>query len=264
VRDDCAQRLDELERAQPTVVFDARDGSGNDFTEVTVTLDGRPLAIRLDGHALAVDPGEHTFLFQVAGQPAVSRTFVLKEGEKDRRERIVVGPAVVTPVPQQPAVVPATTPVTAPALPTATTDQRAWTVEPNAPSSEVGTTHASEGMNTRKVVGITMASIGVAGIAMGTVFGFIAMSAWNNSRNECRAATDCSSHAQAVNDHSATLTDGTISTIAFVGGGVLAVAGAVLFFTAPPTYSSSSSPVVIRIAATIGPTIAGSVVQGTF
>ena len=45
VRDDCSQRLDELERVQPSVVFEAKDDAGNDLTAVKVTVDGSPLLI---------------------------------------------------------------------------------------------------------------------------------------------------------------------------------------------------------------------------
>jgi hypothetical protein len=92
VRDDCIQRLDELEKVQPTIVFDAKDGAGNDLSDVRVSMDGKPLVGRLDGTAVAVDPGPHAFTFEVTGQPIVTRGFVLKEGEKLRRERIVIGP----------------------------------------------------------------------------------------------------------------------------------------------------------------------------
>jgi hypothetical protein len=92
VRDDCTQRLDDLERVQPTIVFDAKDGAGNDLSEVRVSMDGKPLVGRLDGTAVAVDPGPHAFTFEVSGQPSVTKGFVLKEGEKLRRERVVIGP----------------------------------------------------------------------------------------------------------------------------------------------------------------------------
>lgn len=91
VRDDCIKRLDELERMQPTLVLDAKDSTGNDLVAVRVTVDGKLLTGSLDGSALQVDPGPHAFVFEVTGQPAVSRTWVLKEGEKARRERIVIG-----------------------------------------------------------------------------------------------------------------------------------------------------------------------------
>src|SRR5262249_4678927 len=43
VRGDCTTRLDELEKAQPTLVFDIKDGSGDDLAAVAGTIDGRPL-----------------------------------------------------------------------------------------------------------------------------------------------------------------------------------------------------------------------------
>ena len=94
VRDDCTKRLDELERAQPTIIFDVKDLAGRDVSSVQVVVDGRALADRLDGTALGVDPGEHAFTFVVAGQAPLTQTFVIKEGEKERRERILVGAAV--------------------------------------------------------------------------------------------------------------------------------------------------------------------------
>ncbi len=92
VRDDCTRRLDELERAQPTIVFDAKDASGHDVAAVKVTIDGKPLAEKLVGSALAVDPGEHTSTFTASGGAPVTQTLiVIKEGVmKDRHESICV------------------------------------------------------------------------------------------------------------------------------------------------------------------------------
>jgi hypothetical protein len=97
-RSDCTKRLDDLETAQPTIAFEAKDGAGADVVAVKVTVDGKPLADRLDGTPLPIDPGQHVFTFEMAGQPAVTRTLVLTEGEKGRREPIVLGP-VTAPVP---------------------------------------------------------------------------------------------------------------------------------------------------------------------
>jgi hypothetical protein len=97
VRADCAERMDELTRAQPTIVFDVKDGAGADLAAVTVTVDGKPLVANIDGSAVRMDPGPHVLTFQVAGQPPVTRSVVVKEGEKDRRESVVIGapPAAV-------------------------------------------------------------------------------------------------------------------------------------------------------------------------
>jgi hypothetical protein len=42
VRDDCNRRLDEVERAQPTIVFDTKDAAGRDLSAVKVLVDGAP------------------------------------------------------------------------------------------------------------------------------------------------------------------------------------------------------------------------------
>jgi hypothetical protein len=117
VRDDCTKRLDEVERMQPTIVFVAKDGAGQDLTAVKVTVDGEPLTDKLDGSELRVDPGAHTFTFAVQGLKPVNKTLVLAPGEKDRRESIVVG------APAAPAGAPGA--ASAPARLVVTTDARA-------------------------------------------------------------------------------------------------------------------------------------------
>ena len=44
VRKDCVQRMDEVNRAIPSIVFEVKDGSGNDLSNVKVTMDGAPAA----------------------------------------------------------------------------------------------------------------------------------------------------------------------------------------------------------------------------
>jgi hypothetical protein len=82
---DCAQWLREVEQALPTVVLSARGPDGNEAVEVRVTLDGAPLVDRLDGRAVAVDPGVHTLRFEVAGAEPIEERLVIREGEKLRR-----------------------------------------------------------------------------------------------------------------------------------------------------------------------------------
>jgi hypothetical protein len=92
VRDDCATQLNDVEKATPTVVFEAKDGAGGDVTAVTVTMDDAQLADHLDGTSLAVDPGNHHFVFKMPGAPPVAKDLVIREGEKDRHERIAFEP----------------------------------------------------------------------------------------------------------------------------------------------------------------------------
>src|SRR5579871_1225908 len=72
VRDDCSQRLDELEKVQPTIVFEVKDGSGHDLADVKVSMDGQPLADSVSGSAIPVEPGSHSFTFETKGQKPVT------------------------------------------------------------------------------------------------------------------------------------------------------------------------------------------------
>jgi hypothetical protein len=88
VRDDCNERLDELTKAVPTIVFTAKGAGGADLVAVRVTVDGAVLAERLDGTALSVEPGEHTFEFTTEGFAPMSKKLVVREGVKARQEAI--------------------------------------------------------------------------------------------------------------------------------------------------------------------------------
>jgi hypothetical protein len=229
VQSDCLERIDELDRAQPTLVFDVKDAAGNDLLDVSVSIDGRSLSHKLTGVALQVDPGEHTFTFDTARQPSTSRRFVLKEGEKARRERIVLGPAA------------APLPVFLPA--------------------DVSRAH-SDNFGTQRGLGLVAGGIGVAGIAVGTVFGLLASSANNAQKSDCASASSCVNRAQALDDHSALQTDGAISTVAFVvGGGLLAIGGVLLLtaHTAP-----AQSPRAAIVITSVGPSLGGFAVRGAF
>jgi hypothetical protein len=242
VRDDCARRLDEVDRVQPTVVFSAKDGDGNDISAVTVSVDGRKLAEHLDGTALAVDPGAHTFTFESSSQPPVTRRFVVHEGEKGRIESIVIG----TPTARASST-PATT--TLAATPLATTP-----VVGSPPPSDVKSGQA------QRLGGFVVGGVGVAGLAAGGVFGFLAMSKWHDSQNECGAVCLQQNRPAAVSDHDKAVTFGSVSTAAFIGGGVLLVTGGVLVLTAPHGRSETAWSLSPRI----GPGMADLSLTGEF
>jgi hypothetical protein len=84
VRRDCAQWQGEVIGMLPSVVFGAKDKSGRDLFDVTVSMDGETLARKLDGKSVTVDPGPHTFKFELAGSAPVVERALVKEGEKSR------------------------------------------------------------------------------------------------------------------------------------------------------------------------------------
>ena len=200
VRDDCTRRLDDAQRAEPTVAFQVKNAAGADETNVTVTMDDRPLASKVDGRALPVDAGQHVFVFTVQGQAPVTLTLVLTEGEKGRLERVVVG-------------------------------------SPPADGTAGGVLDASSvpppggGLGTQKTVGLVLGGVGVAGVVVGGIFGGLALSKKSDQTSACASPSSCTDRDAAISAHSSSQSDGTISTIGFVAGAALVAAGAVLFFT---------------------------------
>lgn len=84
VRHDCTQWQTDLQSAIPTVVLGAKDRGNRDLVDVTVSVDGEVLVNKIDGKAINVDPGAHTFKFEHPTYPTVTQQAVIKEGEKSR------------------------------------------------------------------------------------------------------------------------------------------------------------------------------------
>ncbi len=217
VRSDCTARLDEVQKAQPTLVLDVKSRGGDDMTDVKVTVDGGPFTAKLDGTAVPMDPGQHTFTFEAPGFEAVTKTLVLKETEKDRRERVVLRK----------------TPKVVPEVPTGPLPDEPLAAEP---------TH---GLGTQRWLAIGVGVVGVAGIAVGSVFGLKASSDWSAQQSACGSSSSCADHGGAVTDHANLTTDSTIATWAFIGGGALLASGALLFLTAPPRHVPPSAGFVV-------------------
>jgi hypothetical protein len=93
---DCQQWLSNVEASMPTVVFQVSSATGAQPEAVRMSLDGAE-AVVLDGRALSVNPGEHEAVFEASGFRTSSRRLVVSEGEKLRREVVVLEP---TPVPK--------------------------------------------------------------------------------------------------------------------------------------------------------------------
>ncbi len=110
---DCTRWVSEIEAGLPTIVLDARDPEGRPLADVRVSVDGKPLLDRLDGRALAIDPGEHLFRFERAGS-VVERRAVVVEGSKAQHiaAQFAAMPASAVPSAEPP-------PTSAPAIPAA-------------------------------------------------------------------------------------------------------------------------------------------------
>lgn len=91
VRRRCAATLQKLDAVTPSIVVRAEDVSGNDLTDVAVSLGDERLVNQLDGMAIPVDPGEHRFVFTREGYPPVIQTLTIEQGQKFRAIDVVIG-----------------------------------------------------------------------------------------------------------------------------------------------------------------------------
>ena len=85
----------------------------------------------------------------------------------------------------------------------------------------------------QRILAVTLGGVGVAGIALGSIVGVVALGKKNDASGLCSSDfTMCSSAAgKALVDDAKTL--GLVSTIAFIAGGALFVGGVVIFIAAP-------------------------------
>jgi hypothetical protein len=233
VRSECERRVIAVNAAIPTLVFDAKDALGNDLLAVTVTMDGKPLADRLEGTAISLDPGAHSFHFETAGHAPVDKSFVLHEGEKDRREKIVFGAAAAVSAP----------PAGAHAAPPKGDGASPATADRGSSSSSRGPL---------KTVGLVTGGAGIVGIGIGSVFGLMAASDKSNAHCDangyCAAGSLSDAHSHA-----------TVSTVGFVAGGVLLAAGVALVIFGPRGGSGS-----VQVAPAVAAGSGGVVMGGSF
>jgi len=248
VRDDCAQLLDDLGRKLPSMVFEAHDGTGADVTAVRVRIDGQPLAERLDGTAIAVDPGEHTFTFDSSGRATVTSKLVIREGDRGRRERITF--AAAAPPPIVPAV------VSRP--PTSPTD----TDSPPKDESPLDAAPSRTTTSTLRYVGYVAGGLGIVGLGFGAIFGLRASSKLSDSKKDpdgtgCDSQDFCGDAGKQARGDAQSAA--TLSTVGFVAGGALLAAGIALV-----VFGRSSTSTTATLAPMVGINSGGAFLHGRF
>jgi hypothetical protein len=109
--------------------------------------------------------------------------------------------------------------------------------------------------------------VGVAGIVVGAVFGSRAFSTWKEVVSHCGDPKDCDNMPGQLEKgrdlESEARTSSTLSTIAFVVGGVGLAAAPVLWLTAPSP-KSTTKQASFQLYPTVGIGTLGGVVQGHF
>lgn len=200
LRTDCTSWLSEVESNMPSIVFDVKDGAGKDVVAVKVSLDGKPVMTKLDGKAMALDPGAHTFKYETDGYPTIEEQVIVKQGEKNRKISVTFKPAGdpkkadTKPDPNPPPVV----------------------VDPTKPSN-------------RKTVAYVLGGVGVVALGVGGFFYLTGKGAESDLRGKPCAATKTCPQSD-VDDVKKKYLYGDI---AMATGVVSLGVGVVLYLTAP-------------------------------
>jgi hypothetical protein len=219
VREDCTKRLDELASEVPSIVFAAKGAARNDLSAVSVTIDGKPLVDHLDGSAIEVDPGEHTFSLTAASLPPATLKLLIRECERGRHEAVLIAP---------------------PDAPLARPPDRKLPVGAAGKTPEKGpdsSLRPAAPASTQRLVAWTALGLGAVGVVLGSVFGL-------ESKSKHDEAKACGATCPDLPSHDANedaLKFGNISTVAFIVGAVGLASGTALWLTAKPTEASSNT-----------------------
>jgi hypothetical protein len=180
--------------------------------KIEVTRDGATTSHASWGVAIPVDVGTHTVQASAPGHKPFKASVVIRtDGARDE--------VVIPKLEAQPAG-------------TASASATGSSTSP----ADAG---ASSG-STQRTIGFVVGGLGIAGVAVGAVTGLVAIGKNNDSKQVCPEAGACASR-DAVDAADGAKSLGTVSTIAFIGGGVGVAIGAVLVLTAPSSSSERAS-----------------------
>jgi hypothetical protein len=80
----CTAMFTQIEADIPSIVPVVTDGAGAPRVDVQVSIDGEPLAARIDGRAFRVDPGMHEFAFSMRDAVFATRKVLVVQGKHNR------------------------------------------------------------------------------------------------------------------------------------------------------------------------------------
>jgi hypothetical protein len=194
---------------------------------MSITRDGEVVSAAELAVPIPVDPGKHVIEVTAPGKEPWSLTIEIGEGAAVKEVLI-------------------------PALENAG-GQAAPTEDQGAPAHAASEAEGSDGSGQR-IAGLVVGGVGVVGVGLGTFFGLQASSSWSDAKKGCRAYPyECSAEAKDLQKDAES--QGTISTIGFIVGGLGIAGGAVLYLTAGSSKQES-------VSLGVGP---GSVtIKGTF
>jgi hypothetical protein len=187
IEQECARRLDLIERTIPSVVCEVRDAEGRKRLDARVLVNGRNPTIGADG-AMELDPGSYILTVEAPGEAAESRGVTVDRGDKRQRLLFTLGRR----------------------------GTRAHTPAPPAPPSR---------WQPRRTAALAVGGVGVASLGVASVFAIIALDKKAEARSIC-SADPCSSRAGVERWQDAWRAGNVTTAFAFAGSLSLAAAAA--------------------------------------
>ncbi len=211
-------------------------GAESDVAGLEVKRDGVVVGRAEYGSAIPVDPGAHVIDARAPGKQAWTRNVDVAPKQADARVTIVLE---VDPSAQ--AALAETTPGPASAPVVVTTTSTADGSRQTAGSPQ-------------RMIGMVTLGAGVVGIAIGSVFGIDAISKNNEALQpgNCNNSTTCNGNGYSLTNEA--WDSAKAANIAFGIGAAAAVAGAVVWLTAP---SNAGKPASSRLTPLVGPSVGG-------
>jgi hypothetical protein len=190
IKKDCSDWLSQAEASLPSVVLGAKDAHGQDLASAKVTIDGQPSDEKLEGKAMFIDPGAHTFRFEIPGEKPIDQQIVVREGEKNRVVSVSWEKADTTP-------------------------PNPGGATPPPPEPESKPSH---------VPAYIAGGVGIVALGVGTVFAIIGTGDYNDLKNGCGQTKSCTD-----DQVSPVKTKIVVADIAF-GVGIVAIGTAVVLY----------------------------------
>ena len=219
---DAQKELTDLTPRIPGIIVKVK---GVDASSLKITIDDIQLSAALVGESRPVNPGPHHIIAATEAEKAEADVSVVEGEQKvvSLKFKGTPGTAALTPG--------AAAPPNAPAEP--------------PPDSSAST--SKSGLS--RTLGWTAVGVGSAGIVLGAVTGVIVLGKKSSieGRDGCRGSTCLNTESNDVNSYNSLR---TVSTIAFVAGGVLAGTGVVLLLTAPKSSESALAHPTPRVGST--------------
>jgi hypothetical protein len=190
---------------------------------LTVRRDGTAVPPEAWGRGMPVDPGHHVIEATAPGKRPWSAAIDVAAAQQASVQIVLADVAAAGPL------------------------------APGAPSSPRPPVEArAAGSSTQRTLAYVAGGVGVAGLAVGTVFGLVAMSGWTSAKTACGGGCADGSSARTQGEQATSF--GNVSTGGFVAGGVALAAGITLYLTSPR----------VQVTPTLAPSAAGLAVRTTW